>query len=75
MTVLNNSSTATSAPERIASTEEIITRMGISTDTLRRLEARGLFPKRQVIGLRKKGLPESVFAAWLASRAPTEPAQ
>lgn len=62
-------------PECIAFTPEITRRSGLSKSTIIRLEKAGLFPKRQVIGLRKKGLPESVFAAWLASRAPTETAQ
>ncbi len=62
-------------PERITFTPEIILRSGLSKSTLCRLEKKGLFPTRQAIGLRKKGLPESVFAAWLASRAPAESAQ
>lgn len=62
-------------PECIAFTPEITRRSGLSKSTIIRLEKAGLFPKRQVIGLRKKGLPESVFAAWLASRAPAESAQ
>jgi predicted DNA-binding transcriptional regulator AlpA len=59
-------------PERIVSTSEITQRSGLSKSTLCRLERKGLFPKRQAIGLRKKGLPESVFAAWLATRAPAD---
>ena len=61
--------------ERITFTSEIIQRSGLSKSTLCRLERKGLFPIRQAIGLRKKGLPESVFAAWLASRAPADTAQ
>jgi predicted DNA-binding transcriptional regulator AlpA len=72
MAALNISSTHTPTPDRITDTREILTRMNVSSDTLRRLEKKGLFPKRQTIGLRKKGLPESVFAAWLATRAPAD---
>lgn len=61
--------------ECIAFTPELTRRSGLSKSTIIRLEKAGLFPKRQLIGLRKKGLPESVFAAWLASRAPAATAR
>ena len=57
----NNKSTQ----DYIAWTPEIVSRSGLSESTIRRLEKKGLFPKRQAIGLRKKGLPESVFTEWL----------
>lgn len=57
----NNKSTQ----DYITCTPEIVSRSGLSESTIRRLEKKGLFPKRQTIGLRKKGLPESVFTEWL----------
>ena len=62
----NNKSTQ----DYITCTPEIVSRSGLSESTIRRLEKKGLFPKRQTIGLRKKGLPESIFAAWLKSCSP-----
>lgn len=70
-----NTQLTSAQAECITFTSEITRRSGLSKSTIIRLEKTGLFPKRQVIGLRKKGLPESVFAAWLASRAPTDTAQ
>lgn len=61
--------------DRIVPTSEIVKRANLSRSSIIRLEHQGLFPKRQLLGLRKKGLPESVFTAWLASRAPADKAQ
>lgn len=65
----------TDALDRIVPTSEIVKRANLSRSSIIRLENQGLFPKRQLLGLRKKGLPESVFTAWLASRAPADTAQ
>lgn len=62
-------------PDHIVLTSDIVIRTQLSVATIRRLENAGLFPRRQLIGKRQKGLPESVFAAWLASRAPADTAQ
>lgn len=61
--------------ECIIYTSGIVQQSGLSRSTIIRLERQGLFPRRHTIGLRKKGLPKSVFVAWLASRAPTDTAQ
>lgn len=70
-----NQGNIASSLERITPTSEILIRASMCKSTLIRLEKAGLFPKRQTIGKRKKGLPESVFNAWLASRAPADTAQ
>lgn len=51
------------------STAAICARLDISRSTLERWERQGLIPKRQQLGLRKKGLLESVLTAWLETRA------
>lgn len=75
MAASNTQLSTTAQPERITPTAEILSRACMCKSTLIRLENAGLFPRRQLIGKRKKGLLESVFAAWLASRAPTDTAQ
>jgi predicted DNA-binding transcriptional regulator AlpA len=74
MATNQNPSTAITS-ERFVPTNEILVRTTLCKSTILRLEKAGLFPKRQIIGKRKKGLPESVFTAWLASRAPADTAQ
>ena len=75
MAIICNTQITSAQHERITFTSEIILRSGLSKSTLCRLERKGLFPTRQAIKKKKKGLPESVFAAWLASRAPADTAQ
>jgi predicted DNA-binding transcriptional regulator AlpA len=75
MAIICNTQITSAQHERITYTAEIIRRSGLSKSTICRLERKGVFPIRQAIGLRKKGLPESVFAAWLASRAPAATAR
>ncbi|TXH66679.1 MAG: AlpA family phage regulatory protein [Thiothrix sp.] len=73
--VTNKNPSNATTPERFVPTSEILARTSFCKSTILRLEKAGLFPKRQIIGKRKKGLPESVFIAWLASRAPADTAQ
>lgn len=58
------------AADRFISLKEVCSRLGLSRQTIDRLEARGLFPLRIRIGQRRMAWLTSEIDAWTAERAP-----